>query len=338
MEAFRGNAEEWDSFVRSTRHWTHYHLFGWKRVVETVFGHECAYLAARLPSGELVGILPLVTVRSRLFGRYLVSMPFLNAGGPLGSAEAVSALTQHARRILEEERSGFLELRARHELPLRLPVSHRKITVFLDLPDDGMEPLWRGLSSKVRSQIRRPRKEGAIARFGLQEIDAFFDVFSRHMRDLGTPTQSRQLFETIAAVFPETVRFGCVYLSGRPVAVGCGVGWNGEFELCWASSLREYNASAPNMLLYWRFIEVAIDEGARLFNFGRCTPGGGGHRFKRQWGGRDETLWWYYQGRGRNGGVPSREDPAHRWKINLWRRLPLALTNRLGPRIVRSLP
>ena len=60
------------------------HAFGWKEVIETVFGHECLYFAARDAAGKLAGVLPMVRAKSRLFGHYLVLMPFLNYGGPVG--------------------------------------------------------------------------------------------------------------------------------------------------------------------------------------------------------------------------------------------------------------
>ena len=74
--------------------------------------------------------------------------------------------------------------------------------------------------------------------------------------------------------FPEEVIFGVVYHGEEPVAGGCGFLWGGEFEMTWASALRKYNRMTPNMLLYWSFMEKAIEGGAALFNFGRCTPGG----------------------------------------------------------------
>jgi serine/alanine adding enzyme len=108
--------------------------------------------------------------------------------------------------------------------------------------------------------------------------------------------------------------------------------------MTWASSLYAYNKLAPNMLLYWAFMERAIENGLTLFNFGRCTPGSGTHRFKRQWGSRDEQLWWYQQSRGDTTATPSPEQGAFSWGPRLWRRLPLPVATALGPRIVRYIP
>jgi len=333
---FRGTAPEWDLFARSQVGFTHFHRFGWRSVMERVFSHECIYLAARGDDGSLAGVLPLVRVRSALFGHYLVAMPFLNYGGPLGSHEGVKALAEAAVQIAMRDNVKLLEMRSTIAQDLPLRPSHRKITVLLDLPADP-QALFARFDAKLRSQIRRPGKEGVSVAFGPDQVDAFFKVFSRHMRDLGTPTQPVSLFREIADRFPEDSLFSCAYLRGRPVAAGCGFFFGDQFELTWASSLREYNRESPNMLLYWSCMQRAIERGARTFNFGRCTPGSGTHRFKAQWGGRDPSLWWY-QYATETVATPSPKDSAYSWGPRLWRRLPARVATAVGPSIVRCIP
>ncbi len=338
VESLGGAATEWDDFVRSQSGWTSFHLAAWKPLVEEVFGHECPYLVARGASGRMEGVLPLVRVRSAIFGHYLVSMPFVNYGGPLGSIEAVRALAAHAVALADTGRVKLLELRSPVELPLDLPVSHRKVTVVLDLPAD-VEALRKHIGSKLRSQVKRPEKEGVTVRFGADQVDPFHEVFSRHMRDLGTPAQPRRLFREIARRFGDEAWFACAWLGDVPIAAGAGFRWGSEFEMTWASALRSHNQISPNMLLYWAFMERAIGAGIRRFNFGRCTPGSGTHRFKKQWGSNDEPLWWYQHAQaGVQASTPSPDDAAYAWGPRIWRHLPLSLANALGPRIVRAIP
>jgi len=305
--------------------------------MSSALGHQTVYLACR-DKGELAGVLPLVRVRSSLFGHYLVSMPFVNYGGPLGGREAVRALAREAAKLADRGGVKLLELRSAQELPLDLPVSHRKVTVVLDLPHDA-ESLMKAFPAKLRSQVRRPEKEGVTYAFGPDQVGPFFTVFSRHMRDLGTPTQGRLLFETIARVFPDDAWFGCAWLGGRPIAAGAGFRWGAEFEMTWASSLSEFNRTSANMGLYRAFMERAIAEGCTRFNFGRCTPGSGTHRYKLQWGGRDEPLWWYqHTSGGAPAATPSPDHGAFSWGPRLWKRLPLPVATALGPRIVRLIP
>jgi len=338
VELFSGPGAEWDACVQTGAGWTHFHRWNWKAVIEQVFDHECPYLAARDSAGRLTGILPLVHAKSFLFGHYLMSMPFLNYGGPLGTEPAVQAIVQHAIGMARERRVDLLELRSREPLALDLPVSNRKITCLLDLAEGNAEAVWQGLKSNVRRKVRHAQKEGFTVAFGLEQVDAFYEVFSGHMRDLGTPTLPRRFFKTLIERFPEDSWVGCAYYGGRPVAGGFGFQWAGELELTWVSALQDYHRSYANMLLYWAFIERAANLGLRVFNFGRCTPGGGTHQFKQQWGSRDVPLMWYQHGAGRRAATPSPHERAFAWGPVIWKRLPLAVANALGPIIVRMIP
>jgi len=338
VEAYSGSEAEWDEFVQGCEGWTHCHLWGWREVMQRALGHETPYLAARTSAGQLDGVLPLVRVRSRLFGHYLMSMPFLNYGGPLGSHEAVRALAAEAVRRADAAGCRMLELRSRAECPTELPASHRKITVTLRLVPGDPDAVMAGFPAKLRSQIRRPLQEGVEVRFGHDQLKPFYAVFAEHMRDLGTPVLGLRFFESISSTFGDDVWFGCAWHAGTPVAAGCGFRWDSEFEMTWASALRAFNRTAANMLLYWRFMERAANEGLATFNFGRCTPGSGTHRFKQQWGGDDETLWWYHRESDTGAATPSPDTGALALGPKIWRHLPLAVANAVGPRIVRFIP
>lgn len=336
VERFTGTEEEWDSFAARQRGYTHFHCLRWRTLIGDVFGHECLYLAAR-EAGVLVGVLPLVRVRSIVFGHYLVSMPFLNYGGPLGTDSGIDALMTEAVALARRDKVKLLELRSRVPLDTALAASHRKITVVLELPDDS-DTLFGHFDAKLRSQIRRPQKEGVTVEFGPEQVLPFFSVFARHMRDLGTPTQPFAFFSALSDHFSEDCWFACAYLAGRPVAAGCGFRFGDEFEMTWACSLRAYNREAPNMLLYWACMQRAIAQGVKRFNFGRCTPGTGTHRFKMQWGGREEALWWYGLGVTEDATTPSPHDSAFRFGPRVWRRLPESIATAFGPSIVRYIP
>lgn len=332
--------EGWDARLEAMDGATFCHLSGWSRIFEDVFGHEYTFLEARNPDGGLEGGLPLVRMRSLFFGDLFISLPFLNYGGPVGSTPARRALAEDAVRRTRSSGADRLVLRSRTELPNDLQRGREKVSVVLPLPDSA-EALWEdGLRSKVRSQVRRPRKEGMTVRFGPEEREPFYQVFSQHMRDLGTPVLPRALFRTLPEVFGDRVEFAVVYHEEKPVAAGCGLLWNGEFEITWASDLFEYRKMAPNMLLYWSLMERVIERGARAFNFGRCTPGSGTHRFKKQWGGEDDPLAWttWSENGADETGVPDPEEGMMSIATQVWRKLPLGVANVLGPAVARRIP
>ena len=63
----------WDCFVESAQDATPYHQLRWRDVITKSFGHS-HYPAAIDDEGEWQGVLPLVHMRSRFFGNFLVSV------------------------------------------------------------------------------------------------------------------------------------------------------------------------------------------------------------------------------------------------------------------------
>ena len=339
VERYTGSANEWDEFVAGCSDATFCHLHGWRDVMADVLGHEAIYLSARDSSGKLQGVLPLVRVRSFLFGHYLVSLPFLNYGGPIGAAEAQRALAKAACDEARDSGADLLELRARHDVPSDLTRRDRKVTVLLPLPSSADELFSKTFSAKLRSQIRKPQKEGLRFQVGGTElVQGFYSVFSEHMRDLGTPVLPRSLFESLPQCLGDHVVYGVVLDGERPVAVGCGFVWRDEFEITWASALRAYAKQAPNMLLYWGLMEHAIDRGLKTFNFGRCTPDSGTHKFKLQWGAHTVPLPWLQWSKNARDATPTPDSGAYKRAVQVWQKLPLAVTNLVGPPLARRIP
>lgn len=328
---------EWERYIAQAPDSTFCHRAGWRRVMQDVLRQKCEYLVAEDESGWR-GVLPLVHVRG-LLGHYLVSMPFVNDGGPLGDEDTRRQLVSRAVQIAGDSGAKLLELRARQPLDGPVQTNSRKIGVMLPLPAT-VDELWsKTFKAKLRSQVRRPAKEGMIARAGAQELDAFYRVFARNMRDLGTPVLPRAFFEQLVREFGNDVLFVTVYsAAGVPTAGSCCLIWRDEMEVTWASSLREYNKLSPNMLLYSRMMELAIERGMRVFNFGRSTPGASTHRFKQQWGGEDVPLPWAVWSRAGDAGTPSPDKPVMKLATSVWSRLPVGVANRLGPVLARQLP
>lgn len=335
----RATAAEWDAYVDAHTDGTVDHLWQWREIFQDVFGHENVYLVARR-GGEMVGVLPLVRFRSRLFGRFVVSLPFLNYGGVLASDDvAAAALVERARTVGAEFGAAHVELRHRRRQATELPYREHKLQLTRSLPATS-EALWAAVDRKVRNQVRKAQKDGLTAESGGGElVEAFYAVFATNMRDLGTPVYSKRLFSETLRLFPDRARVHVVRAGGVPVAASITLRHRDAVLVPWASSLREYRARCPNMLLYWTMMEAAVQSGASTFDFGRSSPGSGPHQFKVQWGATETPMQWEYVLLSRNA-VPEQgpDNPKFSAAIDGWKRLPVAVANIIGPHIVRHIP
>ena len=333
------HASDCEAFVRDHPAASGYHLPAWTQLIARVFGHETTYLAADTPHG-IVGVLPLVFFRSRLFGTFTVSLPFLNYGGVAAdSPEAERALLD---RALEETRAAggsHLELRHTRQMFAELSPKRHKVAMILWLCDSA-EKEWERLDRKVRNQVRKGEKNDlAVAIGGVELVDAFYAVFAHNMRDLGTPVYSQRFFVEVLTTFSQSSRAFVVTHRGRPVAGSIVVWHRTTAEVPWASALRSSNALSANVFLYWQMLKFCVDAGLRTFDFGRSTPNEGTFLFKRQWGAEPrELVWEYWTAPGQPVPDLNPHNPKFSAAIKLWQRLPVPVASALGPHIVRNIP
>ncbi|MCA9498448.1 MAG: FemAB family PEP-CTERM system-associated protein [Saprospiraceae bacterium] len=333
-----GHEKEWEEYVSSHPQAYHYHQWRWKAIIEQAFGHSTRYLIAR--EGETVhGVLPLTLMSSWLFGRFMVSVPFVNYGGLLVSTSAAAkALLEKAEAIAREIGARHIELRHIKPVGLGLQSKHHKVTLLLQLAQD-VETQWKQFDCKLRNQIRKAEKSQLSTMLGREDcLEAFYAVFAQTMRDLGTPVYGKSFFASILEQFP-TAKILLVNKEAATVAAGFMVSFRDTVEVPWAGSLKEYRPLCPNMLLYWEAMKWAMQGGFQTFDFGRSTPGEGTYRFKLQWGAVPIPLVWeYWMANQKKMPDLSPKNPKYQVAINLWKQLPLAVANQLGPVIVKNIP
>jgi FemAB-related protein (PEP-CTERM system-associated) len=334
------SAQRWDEYVNNRHDATGYHLSAWSTVFKKAVGHDTRYFAAEA-GGQIVGILPVVVFKTPFLRRFSVSLPFLNYGGVVAdSPEIERSLVEAA--IAETRAIGgeYLELRHTQKRFPAFPSKQHKVAMWLPLQETE-EKQWTALDRKIRNQVRKAEKSQLRASHGgLELVDAFYDVFSHNMRDLGTPAYGKPWFEQILRNFPDNSRIFCVWLDDRPLAASYVFWHRDTMEVPSASALRSFNPLCPNMLLYWEMLRFAIGRGMRQFDFGRSTPGAGTYDFKRQWGAQPHELTWEYWLASGDEQLPdfSPQNPRVQWAIEVWRHLPVPVTRAVGPLVVRNIP
>ena len=106
------DAKAWDAYALARGVEGHFHAYPWRNVIWKALRHRPHYLIAQR-RGAVTGILPLFDVRSRLFGRSLISVPFLNGGGILADDDAsVMDLKSHTdKRSMQVVMSISIEIK-----------------------------------------------------------------------------------------------------------------------------------------------------------------------------------------------------------------------------------
>src|SRR5690606_5203859 len=141
------------------------------------FRHDAVLLAAT-EGGRIVGVLPVILMRSRVFGRFAVSLPFLNEGGLLADDETVE--TQLVDAAIDVARRGgaeYLELRHRRRHSTSLQPRSHKVAMTLALRETA-DAQWQAIDRKVRNQVRKAEKSGVtVESGGIELLDAFYAVF-----------------------------------------------------------------------------------------------------------------------------------------------------------------
>ena len=331
-------ATDWNRYVNDRSDASHYHLYEWRGFFSDLFRKQTIYIAA-FENRTVVGVLPLVRQRSLLFGDFLVSLPFVNYGGVLAdSADVADAILLEASKLAISLGVSHIELREGQERT-DLPSRTEKVSMRLELPETE-EMLSNALGAKRRSQIRRPLRENPVVTTGGAElIDGFYNVFSRNMRDLGTPVYGKDMFADILRRFPSQSNIILVEIGGQPVATAFLLHYRDGTEVPWASTDRRFNKISINMFLYWELLKFSIQRGSKIFDFGRSTVDSGPFRFKKQWGAHPVQLYWNYWLR--EGQALPQLSPANKkfaLAISAWRKLPLPVSRVVGPFLVRNLP
>jgi len=331
--------DRWEGFLDTRDGQTLYHRWAWSDVL-AVYGLSITRLAT-VRGGRITGVLPLVRQRSRLFGDRLASLPWFDAAGILADTlEDRRALADAAVRRAEAMRVGVVEIRECEsvvpEVALSPHVRSDKVLLRLPLtPDAGR--LWDGLRAKVRNQIRKGERSGLrYTSGGIELLPEFFAVYSRNMRDLGSPSHAPELFEATCAAFPQAARLHVVTHERRAVGAALTLALGEFVEVPWASSLREANGLCVNHVLYWNLLQDACRSGRRMFHFGRSSLGSGTYHFKKQWGAEDVPLSWYHLGRAAAASVAGGPHVSFAWAAKAWQRLPMWMARRLGPRVIAN--
>lgn len=330
-------AARWDDFVEGCTNATFFHLAGWQRVMSEAFGHPTHFLYAEC-GDEIVGVLPLVHVKSRLFGNALISSAFAVEGGPATSRpEAAAALEGSALQLAERLDVDYVEFRCRHEAGEGWHLKSDLYVSFCKPIDADVDANLRAVPRKQRAMVRKGIKAGLTSTID-ETVDVLHHIYAVSVRNLGTPVFSKRYFTVLKRVFGPRCDIVTIRDGEQPIASVMNFYLRDRVMPYYGGATTEARAVAANDFMYWEVMRRACERGYRCFDFGRSKVGTGAFAFKKHWGFDPEPLSYaFFLRRGDSLPEVNPSNPKYRLMIGLWKGLPLPLSKAIGPMISRSL-
>ena len=315
-----------------------YHRPQWSIAVEEGCRQRAHYLIAEGRHG-LAGCLPLVEIRSPLFGNALVSVGFGTGGGPIANEEATaSALVESGWTLAGRRACRSMELRG-GKVPEGWTAQTGIYVDFRKALPQGDEAILRAMKRRHRS-IRRAREHELEIRIGSGEADRamHYQVYGEMVRNLGSPVYPKSLFAAMLDRLGADADILTVLKDGRPLASALNFYFRGAVMPYWGGGNRAARDYSASEMMYYQVMCHGARRGCTRFDFGRSKVGTGTCSFKENWGFEPRPL--VYAVRTANGAAPRSVnplDPKYRLQIALWKKLPVPVANRIGPHIARGL-
>ena len=329
----------WDTYIHKSNSSTFYHQIGWKNVVEKTYRHKPVYLVAK-DNGEIKGVLPLFSMKSVIFGKKLVSVPFASYGGVRADNKTIeNALIGEAKRITEDSGAEYLELRdITAKQGLNLIERSLQVTSILELESDS-EVIWNNMKRDKRRGIKKAKEANLEIIWGLKGINDFYKIYARTMWYLGTPVHSIKFFRNIIQEFPDNINIVTARYKNEAIASIFLLFFKESAISGWSGSLREYSGLYPNNLAYWEVLKYCCEKGYKFFDFGRSMPNSGIHEFKKSFGSETQYLHYHYYLNNMNE-LPdaTTANPKRQKFAKVWRKLPVPVVNVIGAKIRRNFP
>lgn len=329
-------SQRWDNYVMAEADGSFFHLSAWRQVIKQAFGHDTYYYYAE-QDGEITGIVPLTHVNSLLFGNSLISNAFCVYGGIVASNDtAFNALQAQARQLARKLGVDCLELRNRRQRHPDWPHKELYVTFRKEL-DPDIEKNMNAIPRKQRAMVRSGIKAGLTSVVD-DNVERFYRAYSESVRNLGTPVFPKKYFQILKDVFGEACEILTIEQDGCLVASVMNFYFKDEVLPYYGGGTDAARDLKGNDFMYWEVMRRAVEKGCRIFDYGRSKVGTGSYRFKKHWGFEPEPLY-YEVDLVKAKQIPEINplNPKYQLFIAAWKRLPLPVSQIVGPWLAKDL-
>lgn len=324
--------EAWNDFVQNDPNGTFFHLAGWKKVMQEAFGFKTFYLLEK-NGGSVTGILPLALVKRPLFGPALISSPLCVHGGGLGNC---AALEEAAAKKALSLGVKYLELRGPAQGTQNMASSSTFFNFQRTLSNSHDENL-KAIPRKQRAEVRKGIAANLETKTD-QNVDLFYKIYATSVRNLGTPVFPKKYLKALIDTFGDAVEIMTVSSQGQPLTSVFSFKYKDRMIPYYGGGLPAARDHSAYPYMYWKLMERSVDNGFRVFDFGRSMRDSGAFAFKSNFGFEPEPLPYHYH-LVKAESVPdiNPDNPRNKFLISTWKKLPLPVANVVGPILYKAI-
>jgi serine/alanine adding enzyme len=313
-----------------------FHTPAFKNFIEQAFDVKYCFYGMR-EEGKLALVLPLVKIKSKLFGNKLISSAYIEYGGFVGEKKHVASLIEKLTSKYQSS-NNYLEIRGgfNEEFCAGMVKADLYKRFVLHLGDK--ESVWRGIQKSKRKAIKKALQSVIVKEVPFENLEELYSLYSRNMCSFGSPPYSRKYF---VSFYDHLVDKGLAkifgsYYQGKLVSALLGFTYGDRVHILIAVSNPDYKEYRPNDAMHWEFIQWSINNGYKYFDFGRVREESGQFEYKRKWGCELMELPSYFNlWRGKE--IPIVDPGKHGLAVKVWSKMPMWLTKLVGMKIRRGL-
>lgn len=287
--------EKWAEFLKICPQASIYHTPEWKMFLENTFDYKPYYLFAIDECGQIIGMLPLFLVRSKLTGNRLCSLPFAHSCGPIGNDEAIHALLEYAIDGMKDTEESHLEIR--DSVPNTRFKSHNMFSSYILDLSMGLEQIWTNFSSNVRRGIRKSQKSGikVFKTKDIKDLKLFYELNCITKRNIGVPAHPWKFFKNLFQYLGEYEQLYLAEYDDEIIGGGIREYYGFTVLAGYAASNPEYARYNPFNAINWESIRDACQKGYKIYDLGRVSHDNKGLEFyKSRWGTAENKLYYSY--------------------------------------------
>jgi len=332
---------EWDEFALSKG--TIFHMSAFRQILLSSFGYKCGYHAIVDKHSRICALIPLVVGRNLGLKKTGVSLPFVNYTDICaGSEEALRFAMSSFLELKDKYGLDYIELRLKEQdLDSAAWSLHLENHTFVLPLVGGEEKVLSLATSSCRNHVRKAYKNNWFTvSFDIKHLDAFYRVYVKRMKQLGSPAPDIQFFNYFFAYLPENAFLLTVLdqvtgnvIGGMLLLTSPG---NTTVYYPYGANLVEYNSKYLNNFMYWEAVRFGIRNKMKYLDLGRSQLGSGTYKYKEQWGAKAEQLkYLVYDGCRGDSGPPNRKRLSI--FVELWKKMPSFITDRVGKQLIKYL-